>query len=157
MALPHGLPVPVADLTDHQRAYVTRAPAGICSVEGGAVTRHVAWPCRVTVATVRTTSPSKLVLDAASQFAPFCARRVIITRPLNRLMAPEELLDFGFYGIGVCLQHDSGELETLVEPRPWKPIRRHTPTSAAWWFAETAYGRFLEQSASEAPELTPVF
>ncbi|UDM05512.1 hypothetical protein [Streptomyces longhuiensis] len=131
MALPHGLPLPVADLTDHQRAYVTRAPAGICTIDGQNVTRHVTWPGRVTVATVRATSPSKMELDAAAQFAPFCARRVIITRPLNRLLNPETLLDFGFYGVGVYLQHDNGELETLVEPRPWRPIRRHTPTSAA--------------------------
>lgn len=84
MTLPHGLPVPVADLTDHQRAYVRRAPAGLCTVAGQNVTR----PCRVTLATVRTNSPTRMALDAASQFAPFCARRVVITRPLSRLRSP---------------------------------------------------------------------
>lgn len=149
MALPHGLPVPLAALTDHQRAYVLRAPAGICTVTGGQVVRDVTRPCRVTLATVRAKSASKMALDSASRFAPFCARQVIITRAPS-LRMPERLLEFGFYGIGVCLEHDSGEVETLVEPRPWRP-KRHTP--AAWWFAETAYGQFLgQQSSTEAAQ-----
>jgi hypothetical protein len=146
MALPHGLPVPLAALTGHQRAYVLRAPAGICTVTGEQVTRHVTRPCRVVLATVRATSASKTALDSASRFAPFCARQVIITRAPS-LRMPERLLEFGFYGIGVCLEHESGELETLVEPRPWRP-NRHTP--AGWWFAEIAYGQFLAQQPSTA-------
>lgn len=151
MALPHGLPVPVADLTDHQRTYVRRAPAGICTVAGGNVTRHVTRPCRVTLATVRANIASKPALDATSQFAPFCARQVIIRRAPS-LRMPERLLEFGFYGIGVLLQHADDELETLVEPQPWWP-KRHTP--AAWWFAERAYAQLLKQSTSAEPERSP--
>ncbi|MEU2134630.1 hypothetical protein [Streptomyces sp. NPDC018352] len=152
MALPHGLPAPVADLTDLQRAYVRRAPAGLCTAAGQNVTRHVTRSCRVTPATVHTNSPTKMALDAASQFAAFCARRVVITMPLSRLAFPEQLLDFGFYGIGVVLQHPGGDLEALVEPRPWRP-KRHTPD--AWWFEERAYEQLLKQSPSQAPELSP--
>ncbi|WP_331757684.1 hypothetical protein OH736_45885 (plasmid) [Streptomyces sp. NBC_01650] len=120
MTLPHGLPVPVADLTDHQRAYVQRAPAGLCTVAGQNVTRHVTRPCRVTLATVRTNSPTRMALDAASQFAPFCARQVVITRPLSRLASPEQLLDFGFYGIGVILQHPDGDPHSALCVTPRK-------------------------------------
>ncbi|MFZ3562702.1 MULTISPECIES: hypothetical protein [unclassified Streptomyces] len=153
MALPHGLPVPVADLTDHQRAYVRRAPAGICTVDDGHVTRHVTRPCRVTLATVRPSIPTRVALDAASQFSPFCARQIVITGPLNRLLNPEQLLDFGVYGIGVFLQHPDGELETLAKPRPWRP-KQHTPET--WWFEERAYGQFLaQQPTAEIPADAP--
>ncbi|MGY1503745.1 hypothetical protein ACW4TU_45540 (plasmid) [Streptomyces sp. QTS52] len=151
MALPHGLPVPLKALTDHQRAYVSRAPAGICTVTDDQVVRHVTRPCRVRLATVRAASASQLALDAADKFATICARRVIITRPPS-VHFPEKLPEFGSYGIGVCLQHPGGELETLVEPRPWR-VKRHS--SEAWWFAETAYGHFLTQQSPPAPALSP--
>ncbi|MEU9191267.1 hypothetical protein AB0D14_43665 [Streptomyces sp. NPDC048484] len=152
MALPHGLPVPLAALTDHQRAYVRGAPAGICTVTGGQVVRHVTRPCRVRLATVRAASASQLAWDAAEKFTTFCPRQVIITRAPS-VNYPETLLEFGYYGIGVTLQHPDGHLETLVEPRPWR-TKRHSP--AAWWFAETAYGQFLsQQSSPHAPTLSP--
>ncbi|WP_329537348.1 hypothetical protein OG568_53890 (plasmid) [Streptomyces sp. NBC_01450] len=151
MALPHGLPVPLPALTDHQRAYVRRAPAGICTVTGDQVVRHATHPCRVRLATVLATSASQLALDAAEKFTAFCARRVIITRAPS-LHSSEKLLEFGYYGIGVCLQHPDGELETLVEPRPWR-VKRHSPE--AWWFAETAYGQFLTQRSSPASTPSP--
>lgn len=97
MALPHGLPVPLADLTDHQRAYIRRAPAGICTVTDGQVVRHVTHPGRVPLATVRAASASPLALDAAEKFTTFCARRVIITRTPS-VNCPEKLLEFGYYG-----------------------------------------------------------
>lgn len=150
MALPHGLPVPLEALTDHQRAYVLRAPAGICTVTGGQVVRHVIRPCRVRLATVRAASASQLALDAADKFTTICARRVIITRPPS-VHFPEKLLEFGSYGIGVCLQHPDGELETLVEPRPWR-VKRHSAED--WWFAETAYGHFLAQQSPPASALS---
>ncbi|MGW1617532.1 hypothetical protein ACWCQZ_51540 [Streptomyces sp. NPDC002285] len=80
MALPHGLPVPLAALTDHQRAYIRRAPAGICTVTDDQVVRHVTRPCQVRLAIVRAASASQLALDAAEKFTTFCARQVIITR-----------------------------------------------------------------------------
>lgn len=141
MTLPHGLPVPVAALTARQRAYVRNAPAGICTVEDGQVTRHAIRPCRVALATVRARHAGRLALDSASRFAPFCARQVVIERrPPRAADMAETLIEFGFYGIGVVLEADGGT-EMLVEPRPWRPMR-HTP--AGWWFAETAYRQFLE-------------
>ncbi|MEU6357474.1 hypothetical protein ABZ896_50625 [Streptomyces sp. NPDC047072] len=151
MALPHGLPVPLESLSDRQRDYVRGAPAGICTVTDGLVVRHVVRPCQVQLATVRSVSASQLAMDAVQKFIEFCARRVIITRAPT-VNYPEKLLEFGVYGIGVCLQHPDGQLETLVEPRPWRT--KHSPTG--WWFAETAYGQFLnQQSSPHAPTLSP--
>jgi hypothetical protein len=111
---------------------------------GSEAVRHVMRPCRVRLATVRAVSASQLAWDAAQKFTEFCARQVIITGAPS-INYPEKLLEFG---IGVCLQHPDGNLETLVEPRPWR--MKHTP--AAWWFEETAYGRFLaQQSSPHAP------
>ncbi|MET7543796.1 hypothetical protein [Streptomyces sp. NPDC005507] len=76
---------------------------------------------------------------------------MIITRAPS-LRIPEQLLEFGFYGIGVCLQHADGDLEMLVEPRPWRPKRPHT--TDCWWFAETAYARFLKQSPTDPSGLS---
>jgi len=144
MALPHGLPVALTDLTKPQQQYVRRAPAGICTIADGMVTRHAMRPCRVTMATIHANSPTRGAMDSASRFAPFCARQVIAARPPSP-RSPERPLEYGFYGIGLLLEHENSELETLVPPRPWRPLR-HTP--AAWWFAERAYAQFLNPPAT---------
>lgn len=107
MALPHGLPVPLSALTDHQRAYVRGVPAAICTVTGDQVVRHATRPCRVQLATVRAASASHLAWEAVEKFTAICARRVIISRAPS-VHFPEKLLEFGVYGIGVCLQHPAG-------------------------------------------------
>ncbi|WP_050800436.1 hypothetical protein [Streptomyces himastatinicus] len=142
MALPAGMPVPVDSLTREQQKYVRRAPAAICTIEDGQVTRHAIRPCRVALATVHSPSACKTALESASRFAPFCARRVVIRR---RTHWPESLTEFDFYGIGVSFENGDGTLETLVEPEPWIP-KRHTPV--AWWFAERAYAAYLEHAAT---------
>lgn len=146
MALPHGVPVPLADLSKHQRRYVHRAPSGVCTVAEGRVTRHVVRPCRVAMATVRAKAPGLTAMRSASRFAPFCARQVVVTRPPSP-RSPERALEYDFYGIGLLLEHEDGELETLVPPQPWRPLR-HTP--AGWWFAEMAYRQFLDLTANTA-------
>lgn len=143
MALPHGLPVPLADLTKQQRAYIRRAPAGICTVTDGQVTRHATRPCRVTMATVRYATTYRMALNSASRFAPFCARQVVVKRlPKDAFARVNDQAEFDFYGIGIVLEHTDGTLETVVEPHQWRPMR-HTP--AGWWFAERAYGQYLAQ------------
>lgn len=142
MALPASLPVSVGSLTPEQQKYVRRAPAAICSISDGQVTRHAIRACRVTLATVRSTTACKTALDSASRFAPFCARSVVVTRQPRMV---ETLTEFDFYGIGIVLQYPNGSTETLVEPAPWIPMR-HTP--AAWWFAERAYAAYLEHAVA---------
>jgi hypothetical protein len=148
MALPHGLPVPLDSLDKYQQAYVRKAPAGICTVHDGHVTRHAVRPCRITMATVRYNTTYKMALDSASRFAPFCARQVIVKRlDKDAFHRINRLAEFDWYGIGVLLEHEGGELETVVKPRPFVP-KRHTP--AAWWFAEQAYAAYLDHI--HAPE-----
>ncbi|WP_435606650.1 hypothetical protein [Streptomyces ardesiacus] len=153
MALPHEMPVPLNTLDKYQRAYVRRAPAAICSIRDGHVTRHAVRPCRILMATVRYNTTYKLALDSASRFAPMCARQVIVKRlDKNAFHRISRLAEFDFYGIGVLLEHADGGLETVVEPRPWVP-KRHTP--AAWWFAEQAYGSYLKQTAQTLERTAP--
>lgn len=147
MALPAGLPVPLKELTPAQQKYVRSAPTGILTVDDGHVTRHVIRPCRVALATVRSRHATKLSLDSASRFAPFCNRTVIIERHHPRMDG--NLFEFSFYGIGVDLQHPDGTTENLVPARPWKPMR-HTP--AGWWFAERAYAAYLTHTLTSVKE-----
>ncbi|CAM5494940.1 MULTISPECIES: hypothetical protein [Streptomyces] len=143
MALPAGLPVPVSSLTEEQQKYVRRAPAAIVTVEDGQVTRHAIRPCRVVLATVESPSASKMALEAAGRFAPFCPRRVVIRRLPHRKHF-NYLHDYDFYGVGVTLQHSDGSTEPVLDPRPWRPAR-HTP--AGWWFVERAYAAHIEHAS----------
>ncbi|MFJ1992987.1 hypothetical protein [Streptomyces asiaticus] len=146
MAIPAGMPVPVAELTREQQKYVRRAPAAIVTVDDGQVIRHAVRPCRVVMATVRFNTTYKMALDSASRFAPFCARQVIVKRlPKDAFARINDLAEFDFYGIGIILEHSDGTQETVVEPRPWVP-KRHTP--AGWWFAERSYAAYLEHTAT---------
>jgi hypothetical protein len=144
MALPAGMPVPLAELTKEQQKYVRRAPAAICTIEDGQVTRHAIRPCRVTLATVHSPSASKLALASAGRFAPFCPRAVVILRLPHRKTF-NYLSDYDFYGVGVILKHPDGTTEPILDPAPWRPMR-HTP--AGWWFAERAYTAYLEHTAA---------
>lgn len=144
MALPHGLPVPLNTLTKPQLAYVRHAPAAICTISDGHVTRHAVRPCRIMLATVEATSPGKMALDSAGRFAPMCARQVIVKRlPKDAFNRINAISEYDFYGIGIALRGEDGSLETVLEPRPWV-AKRHTP--AAWWFTEQAYGAYLDHA-----------
>ncbi|MER8002967.1 hypothetical protein [Streptomyces sp. NPDC095613] len=142
MALPMGAVVPYRDLTLGQQSGARRAPAVALDfvtpwADDTRVVRLAARPCRVTLATVRSATACKTALESASRFAPFSARQVIIRR---RPKLPETLIEYGFYGVGLLLDHGDGELETLVAPAPWRPMRH---TVAGWQFAETAYAAHL--------------
>lgn len=143
MSLPIGEPVPFQNLTLHQQDTVRRAPAGALSVsKSRMVTRLAVRPCRIQMATVRHATACDTALCSAARFAPFSARQVIVRR---RPEMPEPLIEFDFWGVGLLLDHGDGQLETLVVPQPWRPLR-HTP--AGWWFAELAYGTYLNQHAT---------
>lgn len=139
MVLPTGVPFPVDGLTERQQNAVRRAPAGILDLTLGIVTRHAIRPCRVELATVHATC-TRDSIGRASYYAPFCARAVVTPHPPRRNYL---LSEADYWGIGVLLDHGSGELETLVEPDLWRP-KRHTP--AAWRFAEAAYASYLSHT-----------
>ncbi len=145
MSLPPGIPVPHDDLTERQQADVRRAPAGILDLTLGIVTRYAIRPCRVDLATVHAPC-TRDSIGRTSSYAPFCTRAVVAPAPprCNYLLSEANL-----WGVGVFLDHGNGELETLVEPEPWRP-KRHTP--AAWRFAEAAYASYLTHTPT--PETT---
>lgn len=143
LSLPHGEPVPWQALTIRQQDSIRRAPAHVFRITGRrhqpTVTRILLRPCRIVRATVRSATASATALGKVTSFAPMCERSLIVTR---RPRMPETLIEFGFWGAGLYLDHD-GELETLVEPTPWRPMR-HTP--AGWRFTEQAYGSYLKHA-----------
>jgi hypothetical protein len=149
LSLPHAEPVPWQSLTIRQQNVVRQAPAGLFRITGHRhhpkVTRMALRPCRVVRATVHAATASATALGNVTSYAPFCERSLIVTR---RPRMPETLIEYGFWGVGLYLDHD-GELETLVEPATWRP-QRHT--AAGWRFAEEAYGAYLKHA--QTPERT---
>lgn len=146
MTLPHNEPLPWKGLTPRHQEDVHRAPAGVFQITDPrhqTVTRLLLRPCRIERATVRAATASATALGKVTSFAPMCERHLIITR---RPRMPETLIEFGYWGVGLYLDH-GGELETLVEPVPWRP-RRHTP--AGWRFTERAYASYLKHAVPTA-------
>ena len=143
LSLPHAEPVPWQTLTIRQQDTIRRAPAHVFRITGHRqrpkVTRIALRPCRVVSATVRSATACATALGNVTSYAPFCERSLVVTR---RPRMSETLIEFGFWGAGLYLDHD-GELETLVEPNPWRP-KRHT--AAGWRFAEEAYGSYLKHA-----------
>lgn len=151
MALPHAEPIPWQDLSRYQRHVVKRAPAGIFRITKTGrtpqpVTRLALRPCRIVRATVYAATASATALSKAASFAPMCERSLTVT---HRPTMDETLIEFGFYGVGLYLDTGDGQLETLVEPQPWRPMR-HTP--AGWGFAEQAYRSFLTYAPAALTE-----
>ncbi|MEU5742028.1 hypothetical protein ABZ784_29055 [Streptomyces tendae] len=151
MTLPHNEPLPWRSLSPRHQEDVHRAPHGVFHLGGPhqqTVTRLLLRPCRIERATVRAATASATALAKTTQFAPMCERSLIITR---RPRTPDTLIEFGYWGVGLYLDHD-GELETLVEPAPWRP-QRHTP--AAWRFTERAYATYLKHAVPTAERTRP--
>lgn len=148
MALPPGIPVDHDDLTERQQNEVRRAPAGILDLTLGIVTRHAIRPCRVNLATVHATC-TRDSIGRATSYAPVCTRAVVTPTPPRRTYL---LSEANYWGVGVCLDHGDGGVETLVEPEPWRP-KRHTP--AAWRFAEAAYASYLGHTPNTETTKTP--
>ncbi len=132
LELPVGLPIPMESLCPDDRASVRRLPSTAVDREGGSVTRKAVRPLKVELALVRDTRPRQ-ALEAATKFAPFCSRAVLLQRPAPRM--DDYLNEASFYGVGVLLQTPSG-IEVPLEPAEYRP-KRHT--AAAWRFVEKLY------------------
>ncbi|WP_310723152.1 hypothetical protein [Streptomyces sp. N2A] len=151
--LPVDCPVPLSFLDAHALRTLRTAPPGVVDlVDGpGIAVRRVVPAARVELVLVhgpQGISPrawDSAVRDA-SQFAPFCARGVVITHPgpePGRHMpeTPDDpetdllLLKARFYGVGVATQGPAG-LRWLLEPAPYRP-QRHS--AAQWLFHEQAW------------------
>ncbi|MFJ8145503.1 hypothetical protein ACIQ6R_10560 [Streptomyces sp. NPDC096048] len=145
--LPVDLPVPQASLDAHTLRTLRTAPPGVVDLgqdERGVVVRRLVPAVRVELVLVHGPHGiSSREWDAAvrdgSQFAPFCARGVVVSRP-----APEPectdmdllILKARFYGVGVALRESPESLRWLLEPAPYRPERH---SAAQWLFHEQAW------------------
>ncbi|WP_308053872.1 hypothetical protein [Streptomyces sp. BV333] len=134
MGLPVGEAVPINTLSSPERRALKAAPKGVVVRSGGTVTRQVVQPLRVDLAIV----PGRgweTAMEKAEHFTPFCARAVLVERPLRR--KDDAILQADFYGIGL-LALIGNELDVLVPPRAFVK-RRHTV--AGWKFLEDLYAQ----------------
>lgn len=134
LTLPVDLPVRLDSLSPRDRAGVRRLPAGSADRDRRNVTRRAVRPLHVDLTVVTAEQPRQGVA-AASRFAPYCSRAVLLQRPAQRMH--DLLNEASFYGVGVLMDSPSGT-EVVLEPRPYRP-RRHT--AAAWGFVEDLYQR----------------
>jgi len=132
MNLPVGERVPRSSLSSEMRPEIRRLPKGCADVDSTSVTRLAVRPLRVDLIVAR--APSfKRGLHAASQFAPFSRRAMLLEKPPRKL--EEKLFEADFYGVGVLVADGDG-VRMLVQPGEWRAMRH---TTAAWRFAEQVY------------------
>ncbi|MEU3544859.1 hypothetical protein [Streptomyces paromomycinus] len=131
LGLPPGQQVPLAALSEAQRAAVRALPRGVCDLDRRYVVRRAVRPLTVDLAVVRCTGSGwRRGLARAGRFAPFCARALLVDGPVAE---GEELwMQAAFYGIGLLRPSFAG-VDLVLEPRPYRP-QRHT--AAAWAFVE---------------------
>ncbi|GAA3523327.1 hypothetical protein GCM10022295_01020 [Streptomyces osmaniensis] len=151
--LPADLPVPLSSLDAHGLRTLHTAPPGAVDLvaEQGIAVRRLVPAARVELVLVHEPRGISLrdwdsAVRDASQFAPFCARGVVVSHPLSEpgqhhSESPDDsytdllLLKARFYGVGVATQEPAG-LRWLLEPAPYRP-RRHS--AAQWLFHEQAW------------------
>ncbi|MFI2435751.1 hypothetical protein [Streptomyces sp. NPDC018693] len=141
--LPVGLPVPLGSLDAYALRVLHAAPPGVVDMDMDAATavRRLVPAARVELVLVH--GPDGIpprewdpAVGNASQFAPFCARGVVVSSTAE----PEHELDLlllkaRYYGVGVATQSPKG-MSWLLEPDPYRP-QRHSP--AQWLFHEHAW------------------
>ncbi|REK89460.1 hypothetical protein DY245_15570 [Streptomyces inhibens] len=136
LQLPVNEPVELDAMGRAQRAAVDRLPVGAVDTREGSVIRRAVRPLTVDLAVVRARSAAwRHGLAQAGQFAPFCARALLLDGPMTEV--DETMMQASFYGIGILLPDASG-LRMAVQPQPYRP-QRHT--AAAWCFTEELYQR----------------
>jgi hypothetical protein len=152
--LPTRLPVPLRSLDAHALRLLRTAPPGVVDVDDdeGTAVRLLAPAARVELVLTpgpHGTAPAawdEAVRDA-SQFAPFCARGVLLARrdgPEGHAFTQSDphldllLLKARFYGVGVA-EHGLPGPDWLLAPAPYRP-QRHSP--AQWLFHEQAWSQF---------------
>ncbi|MFH8656297.1 hypothetical protein [Streptomyces afghaniensis] len=156
--LPMGLPVPLGSLDTYALRVLHAAPPGVVDIGTDenltSAVRRLVPATRVELVLVH--GPDGIpprewdsAVRDASQFAPFCARGVVVSKTAASEHAEESafpdldldpaldllLLKARFYGVGVATQSPQG-LRWLLEPAPYRP-QRHSP--AQWLFHEQAW------------------
>jgi hypothetical protein len=136
MGLPVGEAVPVSALSAPEQRALRAIPRGVVARKNRTVTRQAVQALQVDLAVVPGRGWESAMAEA-ERFTPFCARAVLVDRPLRR--REEAMLQADFYGIGL-LTLAGGELDVLVPPRPFVR-RRHSV--AGWRFLEGLYGQLV--------------
>lgn len=134
LTLPVDMPVPLDSLSAGHQAALRRLPAGSVHRDRREITRRAVRPLHVDLAVLTGQQP-RHALEAATRFAPFCSRAVLLRRPAPRM--DDFLNEASFYGVGVLLDSPC-DIEMVLQPRPYRP-QRHT--AAAWNFTEELYQR----------------
>lgn len=71
----------------------------------------------------------------ASQFAPFCARGVVVSRLASERESRNDmdllLLKARYYGVGVAMQERTESLRWLLEPAPTGPSATRPPSGSS--------------------------
>ncbi|QLE76336.1 hypothetical protein FGW37_26015 [Streptomyces rectiverticillatus] len=132
MNLPLGEPVERASLSDREKRVLRQVPSGALMRHVGAIVREATHPLYVDLAVVPGGSWAA-AKEKAEWFTPFCARAVMVDRPLRR--RDDAVMEAVFYGIGLLVA-TGRDVEVVVPPRPFVR-RRHT--AAGWQFLEEAY------------------
>jgi len=151
--LPADVPVPLSSLDARVLRMLYTAPPGVVElVEGqGIVVRRLVPAASVELVLLhgpQGISPREWdsAVRDASQFAPFCARGVVVSHPgaasgQRDFASPDDLdmdlllLKARFYEVGVATLESAG-LRWILEPAPYRP-RRHS--AAQWLFHEQAW------------------
>ncbi|MFD9862308.1 hypothetical protein [Streptomyces alboflavus] len=149
--LPAGVSVPLATLDPYALRALHTAPAGVVEIDvrHGTAVRRLVPAVRVELVLVHGPDgvPARAWDSAvrdASQFAPFCARGVVVADAEGHENAPDVerlLLKARYYGVGVATQGPH-RLHWLLEPAPYRP-RRHSP--AQWLFHEHAWRQLVPE------------
>ncbi|MEV5755279.1 hypothetical protein ACIQHU_25425 [Streptomyces tendae] len=146
--LPVDLPVPRSTLDAHVLRTLHTAPPGVVGLreeERGVVVRRLVPAVRVELVLVHgplgiDCSEWDAAVRDASQFAPFCARGVVVSRLASERESRSDmdllLLKARYYGVGVAVQERTESLRWLLEPAPYRP-QRHS--AAQWLFHEQAW------------------
>lgn len=136
LEMPVGSPTDLAGFSAHERQLlVTAGRLGAVEQSLERATRRAIPPLSVHHATIRG-SDWRTALRAASQFAPYASRTVL----LDRMPSDDVELRFeaAYLGIGVSVQEESDrDIHEIVPRAPFTPARF---TAASWLFAERLLG-----------------
>lgn len=132
LALPHGLPVALDELTRDERVILRRAPSGTVECVGGKVVRQAVTPLTPRLALVAARD-WRVGLRRAGRFAPYCARAMLL--PRAQAEDPLVAAEASIYGVGVGVV--SQDTSTMVlSPRPYLRVKH---SAGQWRFAEALY------------------
>ncbi len=144
--LPLSIPISRDSLSRYQRKILEALRPGMITELEDEFVRLARRPLRPSIAviTARTWSTGGW---AASQFAPFCGRVVVLPTTAERrddfeIAVGEALL----FGIGLYVW-DQGEAREIVHPAPFAQLRW---TAMGWFFAERLYGALCTRAEAQS-------